>query len=90
MQRGIGIALIVAVGNCGGFVATFTFLGRDAPEYKTGYAVLLGFLALAAVAEVGYAGLVVRGNKKKRSSLEEDLNCGTNASGNEKVWKAML
>ena len=77
VQRSLGIALMVAFGNCGGFVATFTFLARDAPRYKTGYAVMMGSLTLAAAAQAGYAAIVFRGNKK-RSILEEDLNRSEN------------
>ena len=86
VQRGIGVALVAAFGYYGGFVATFTFLARDAPRYKTGYAVLLGSLSLAATAQVGYAMIVLRGNKEIRSILEEDLN----RSENKRVWRAML
>ena len=86
VQRGIGVASMAAFGNCGGFVATFTFLARDAPKYKTGYAVMLGSLTLAAAAQVGYAAIVFRRNKEKRGIPEEDLN----RSENKRVWKAML
>lgn len=90
LQRSVGVALMVAFGNCGAFVATFTFLARDAPGYKMGYAVLLGSLALEAVVQVGYAGIVLRGNKEKRSRVEEDPDCGTSTSEDKRTWRAML
>lgn len=91
VQRSVGTALMIAFGNCGGIVATFTFLARDAPEYRTGYAVLLGFLTLAAVAQAGYAGIVWKGNREKRSSVGEDADDGgKKISADQSRWRAML
>lgn len=87
MQRSVGIAWTIGFGNCGGIVATFAFLARDAPEYRTGYAVLLGFLALAAVTQAGYAGLVWSGERQKWSRVEENADGGSDDKG---TWRAML
>ena len=83
---------MIAFGNCGGIVATFTFLARDAPEYRTGYALLLGFLTWAAVAQPGYAGIVWKGNREeKRSSVGEDADDGgKKISANQSRWRAVL
>ena len=88
LQRSIGIAWMIGFGNCGGIVATFAFLSRDAPEYRTGYAVLLGFLSLAAVTQAGYAGLVWSGERQKQSSVEKDGHFGSD--DNSSSWRTLL
>ena len=87
MQRSVGIAWMIGFGNCGGIVATFAFLSRDAPEYRTGYAILLGFLSLAAVTQAGYAGLVWSGERWKWSSVEKDGDLG---SDDNSSWRMLL
>ncbi|MCJ1452406.1 hypothetical protein MMC28_002749 [Mycoblastus sanguinarius] len=56
--RGVGTAWVIGFGNIGGIVATFSFLAKDAPHYKTGYSILMAFLCLAAVSSAAYFGLV--------------------------------
>ncbi|KAL9066662.1 MAG: hypothetical protein Q9161_007421 [Pseudevernia consocians] len=87
MQRSVGIAWMIGFGNCGGIVATFAFLSRDAPEYRTGYAVLLGFLSLAAVTQAGYAGLVWAGERQRWSSVEKTRDGGRD---DKSRWTALL
>ena len=45
---------MLGVGESGGILATFAFLATDAPRYRLGYSLCLGFLGVGAVAAVGY------------------------------------
>lgn len=56
--RAVGTAWQIGFGNIGGIVATFAFLAKDAPEYRTGYGLLMGFFCLAAVSAGAYFGAV--------------------------------
>ena len=52
--RGVGTAWQIGFGNIGGIISTYAFLMKDAPRYERGYAILLGFLCLAALSCVLY------------------------------------
>ncbi|KAK4631280.1 hypothetical protein CLAFUR4_02619 [Fulvia fulva] len=45
--KATGLGFQVTVGNCGAFVATFTYLAEDAPKYVTGHAINLGAIGLS-------------------------------------------
>ncbi|KAK5715981.1 hypothetical protein LTR15_009806 [Elasticomyces elasticus] len=47
--KATGLGLQVAIGNCGAFVATFTYLSTDAPDYITGHAINLGAIGLILI-----------------------------------------
>lgn len=42
-KRAVGIAMQVMGGNCGGIVASYVYLSRDAPRYTNGHSILIGF-----------------------------------------------
>ncbi|KAH7385556.1 major facilitator superfamily domain-containing protein [Phaeosphaeria sp. MPI-PUGE-AT-0046c] len=44
LKRGTGIAMQVMGGNCGGIVASYVYLSRDGPRFKTGHSILIGFV----------------------------------------------
>jgi hypothetical protein len=44
LKRGTGIAMQVMGGNCGGIVASYVYLSRDGPRFKTGHGILIGFV----------------------------------------------
>ncbi|KAI0347207.1 MFS general substrate transporter [Trametopsis cervina] len=48
-KRATAIALQLAISNCGGFVATFAYTPDQAPAYKKGHSIALGFVSLAWV-----------------------------------------
>ena len=78
-DRSIGTAWIISCGNCGGFVATFTFLAKEAPRYHTGYAVCMGGTCIGALAASVYAVAVLWENKKQASGVgdkEDTIPCG--------------
>lgn len=52
MKRGVGIAMHVGWGNLGGFIASYVFLANDAPGFRTGHTILLGFLSMSLVLQI--------------------------------------
>ena len=61
---------MLGVGESGGILATFAFLATDAPRYRLGYSLCLGFLGVGAVAAVGYYAACRWENRALR--LEEE------------------
>jgi len=51
--KATGLGFQVAIGNCGAFVATFTYLKQDAPNYITGHAINLGAIGVALILTFG-------------------------------------
>ncbi|KAG9080074.1 hypothetical protein FRC06_007105 [Ceratobasidium sp. 370] len=42
------MAMIVAFGNLGGLVASYTYISKNAPRYYSGHGTLIGVLAMGA------------------------------------------
>ncbi|KAI1763072.1 MFS general substrate transporter [Hypoxylon sp. FL1150] len=49
LKRATGIAMQVMGGNCGGIIASYVYLNRDAPRYVVGHSILIGFIGMAFV-----------------------------------------
>ncbi|KAI1099177.1 MFS general substrate transporter [Jackrogersella minutella] len=49
LKRATGIAMQVMGGNCGGIVASYVYLAKDAPRYIGGHSILIGFVGMAFV-----------------------------------------
>lgn len=64
-RRAVGTAWQVGFGNIGGIIATYAFLPGDAPRYKKGYSICLGFLCMAAASCCLYAAAVVWENRRR-------------------------
>ncbi|KAI0973736.1 putative allantoate permease [Xylaria arbuscula] len=60
VERSIGSAWFICFGNIGGIIATFTFLKRDAPYYRTGYLICLSSSSLCVVMCALYGMLIWR------------------------------
>ena len=69
-ERTIGTAWIISFGNSGGIVATFSFLVKDAPTYRTGYSICMGATCAGVLAVVAYALLVWRENRATRKTVK--------------------
>ena len=54
-ERSLGTAGMIGFGNAGGFVATFSFQSKDAPQYHNGYIIIIFALCLTAACTVGYS-----------------------------------
>jgi len=48
-RRAVGTAWQIGFGNIGGIIATYAFQMKDAPQYRRGYSICIGFVCLSAV-----------------------------------------
>ena len=64
VERSIGTAWMIGFGNCGGFLATFTFQTKDAPLYHTGYSICIAMACVGALAAASYGGIIFLKNKR--------------------------
>lgn len=71
MERSVGPAWAISFGNCGGIIATFTFLATDAPYYHMGSSLCMGMVALGSVAAAIYGLLLWKHNKRARMVAED-------------------
>ncbi|KAL0260729.1 hypothetical protein SLS55_004419 [Diplodia seriata] len=76
-KRTVGFACVIALGNCGAFVASNVFITREAPVYRSGFSTNLGFVALSLVSQTAlYVGLRLenRRRERERRALPEVLD----------------
>ena len=71
MRRSVGTAFQIGFGNCGGPIATFSFLASDAPNYVKGYTLSLGFMCFTAICCTLYLFALVSENQKRAKGLSE-------------------
>ncbi|KAL2864089.1 major facilitator superfamily domain-containing protein [Aspergillus lucknowensis] len=73
-KRAMGIALMIAVGNCGGIIGSLIFVSDEKPRYQTGWGTSLGFIcagaASATTLEVVYKLINKRRDRKTREEIE--------------------
>lgn len=74
--KATGLGFQVAVGNCGAFVATWTYLAQDAPGYTTGHAINLGAIGFSLVLTVGSMAYVRWENNARRAGRRESRLAG--------------
>ncbi|KAI1501248.1 MFS general substrate transporter [Biscogniauxia marginata] len=68
-RRSIGTAWQVGFGNIGGIIATYAFLDSDAPQYKNGYSICLGFTCLSALSSTLYLISIHLENRKRAKAV---------------------
>ncbi|KAI5199937.1 MFS general substrate transporter [Aureobasidium subglaciale] len=74
-KRSVSAAMTVGFGNLGGIVASNVFFTEEAPLYKTGYGVSLGFLWICGLGCVMlFVGVVLENRKRDRG--ERDWRLG--------------
>ncbi|KAM5444684.1 High-affinity nicotinic acid transporter [Microsporum ferrugineum] len=64
-RRAIGTGWQIGFGNIGGIIATYSFLEKDAPQYKPGHSISIAFLCVAVLSSCLYLVLVLNRNKKR-------------------------
>jgi len=70
-KRSIAAAMTVGFGNLGGIVASNVFFTEEAPLYKTGYGVGLGFLWICGAAcVVLFVGVLWENRKRDRGERD--------------------
>lgn len=73
-RRAVGTAWQVGFGNTGGIIATYAFLAKDAPHYKQGYSICIGFACLSAAACCVYAaGVLVQNRNRDKAGTDLGL-----------------
>lgn len=74
-RRSVGIAAQIGFGNTGGIVATYIFLKKDGPYYKTGTSICLGCMLLSALTFcIYYTGLRIENKRKRQGYYDEKWN----------------
>ncbi|EKG16496.1 Major facilitator superfamily [Macrophomina phaseolina MS6] len=70
-KRTVAFACVIALGNCGAFVASNVFITEEAPRYPTGFSTNMGFIALSLVSQtVLYVALRVENARRERRRRE--------------------
>jgi len=71
LRRSVGTAFQTGFSNCGGIIATFSFLATNAPKYVKGYSLCLGFIGLAAITStIHFFALISENYKRARGQSE--------------------
>lgn len=69
--RATGLGLIVAIGNCGAFIATFTYLKGDGPDYTTGHSINLGAIGISFILTMGNIFYIKWENKARETGKRD-------------------
>ncbi|KAJ5707660.1 hypothetical protein N7488_007461 [Penicillium malachiteum] len=64
-KRAVGLALLVTIGNFGGFVGSNIFLQSQAPKYPAGFGTCLGVLVISTLSTIGLRVALQRENKRR-------------------------
>ena len=67
------MALLISVGNMGGICGSNIFLQREAPRYRTGYGVCLGFVVAAMCMTLFLKRVYTKINKERDAMTEEEI-----------------
>ncbi|KAL8804913.1 MAG: hypothetical protein Q9223_005537 [Gallowayella weberi] len=67
VNRSIGSAWQISFGNVGGIVATFTFLAKDAPQYHSGYSIIMAFVCLGALTTAIFTLLLWKDSRRRET-----------------------
>ncbi|GAB7366750.1 hypothetical protein MBLNU230_g0705t1 [Neophaeotheca triangularis] len=70
--KATGLGFQVAIGNCGAFVATFTYLSEDAPNYTKGHAINVGAIGVSLLLTLGNIWYVRWENRARAEGRRED------------------
>ncbi|KAI1770424.1 MFS general substrate transporter [Hypoxylon cercidicola] len=74
LKRAMGIAMQVMGGNCGGIVASYVYLNRDAPRYIVGHSILIGFMGVAFMLTLFMTTWCRRENARRDALSREMVN----------------
>lgn len=70
-RRSVGSAWQIACGQIGGIISVYSFLKKDMPEYRPGFAICLSFLVLAMVlAGILFVGYAMENRKRDKAGLD--------------------
>ncbi|PSK34779.1 hypothetical protein B9Z65_1362 [Elsinoe australis] len=78
LKRGVGIAMHVGFGNLGGVTASYIYLPRDSPAFRTGHSILLGFISMSTVLSI-FMTLYLRRENARRDRVYKKVEDFTEA-----------
>ncbi|KAI0347208.1 MFS general substrate transporter [Trametopsis cervina] len=81
-KRATATALQLAIANCGGFIATFAYTPDQAPAYKRGHSIALGFVSLAWVFVALNVAYCIYENKARADGRRD-----ANVSKYQELWE---
>lgn len=67
IRKSIGTAFVIGFGNIGGIVSSFIFPNNEAPRYKKGLGICLGFTALSIFGMLIYQCVLMHYTSRKKS-----------------------
>ena len=83
-KRSVSAAMTVGFGNLGGIVASNVFFTEEAPLYRTGYGVGLGFLWICGLGCVVLCvGVILENKKRDRLEAEGQRSAGLKNAGDD-------
>ncbi|KAK4109231.1 MFS general substrate transporter [Canariomyces notabilis] len=90
LKRSAGMALQIGVGNLGGAMASNFYRARDAPHYKLGHGLELGFIGAGLIASfILLAGYSAANKKREKRMNEGAIDSYTSAELSAKGDKAI-
>lgn len=69
----MGVAFMIAVGNCGGIVGSFIYLAEESPKYPTGFGTSFGFASAGIVSALVLETTFSRINKRNEKMTEDEI-----------------
>ncbi|KAJ8110811.1 hypothetical protein OPT61_g6440 [Boeremia exigua] len=72
-KRGMGIAFMIGLGNCGGIIGSFIFLQSESPRYQTGWGTALGFIIWGMVSACTLEAVYKIKNKRRDAVPESEV-----------------
>lgn len=64
-KRAVGLALLVTIGNFGGFVGSNIFLSKEAPKYPAGFGTCLAVLVVSVITTILLRKSLQRENERR-------------------------
>jgi sugar phosphate permease len=72
-KRAMGIGLLIGLGNCGGIIGSFIFIGDESPRYQTGWGTALGFIIGGIIAACTLETIYKWINKRRDNVSESEV-----------------
>ena len=84
-KRAMGIALMIAIGNCGGIIGSLIFLQSESPRYQTGWGTSLGFVCVGIASATTLEGVYLLINKERAKVSREEVEATFSADTLEEM-----
>jgi MFS family permease len=72
-KRAMGVGLLIGLGNCGGIVGSFIFIGNESPRYQTGWGTALAFICLGICSACTLEAVYKLQNKRRDRMSEAEV-----------------